>query len=191
MVVKVEQIREQGLTLDEPISTELLEHALHLEGRDTGFRAEGASSLSALLHRVSGGVLLRGDFTARLMAPCKRCAKDVHFELPVSFTLSLVPKDLVAPDEDEGEAEENEHAESLGSFDLDDADEEVFDGRQIDLDPILREQVLLALPMDVVCGDDCKGLCPVCGQNRNEKACNCVTKVVDPRLAALKDIKLN
>ena len=55
----------------------------------------------------------------------------------------------------------------------------------------MREQVLLALPMHAACGEDCKGLCGTCGQNLNEGQCGCATSQVDPRLAALKNIKLN
>ena len=49
---------------------------------------------------------------------------------------------------------------------------------------------VLALPVSVICQDDCKGLCTVCGQDLNEKECGCQRKVVDIRLAKLKDIKL-
>jgi len=55
----------------------------------------------------------------------------------------------------------------------------------------VREQVLLAIPMSAVCREDCAGLCAQCGQNLNEKKCGCETKVIDPRLAPLKNIKLN
>ena len=64
------------------------------------------------------------------------------------------------------------------------------DGKVIDLEPIIREHLLLALPMSAVCREDCSGLCTNCGQNLNEKQCGCETKFVDPRLAALKNIKL-
>jgi uncharacterized protein len=74
---------------------------------------------------------------------------------------------------------------------LEDADEEWFDGKRIDLDPILREQVLLALPMSLLCAESCRGLCPVCGENLNLKDCRCERKVADPRWMALKDIKLS
>ena len=52
------------------------------------------------------------------------------------------------------------------------------------------EQILLALPAYPVCGEGCKGLCPVCGANLNERECGCDRKVPDPRWAGLKDIKL-
>ncbi len=192
MVVTIEQIRNEGLTLDEPVSAELIDQALAHEGKDTGFRAARGSRLKASLHKVSGGVLLQGEFLAEVLAPCNRCLVDLTLKLPVSFMLNLIPKDLaMGEDGEDGEGDDDEKAARAGSFDLGDADEELFDGKTIDLDPILREQVLLALPMQVVCREDCSGLCPTCGQNLNEAKCGCEQRVVDPRLAVLKDIKLN
>jgi uncharacterized protein len=190
MVVKIEEIKEDGLVLDEPIPAALLSSALEEEGRSTGFRTARGFDLHAELHRVSGSVLLRGKFQAQVTAPCKRCLADVSVSLPVDFTLNLVPKSRLQDEQTEA-AEDDGRAERVGSFAPDDANQEVFDGRTIDLDPILREQVLLALPMNVVCREDCKGLCPTCGKDRNEGSCGCEPRAVDPRLAALKDIKLN
>jgi uncharacterized protein len=193
MVVKIEQIQEPGLKLDEPIGLELLQEVLGDAGKDTGFRATQPSTLHAFLRKVSGGVLVQGNFTAHVAAPCKRCLVDVKVDLPVSFTLNLVPESLVRGDDlgDEDEKGDRDPGETGGSFDLEDADEEVFNGKTIDLDPIVREQVLLALPMNAVCREDCKGLCAQCGQNLNEKQCGCEQKVIDPRLAPLMNIKLN
>ncbi len=193
MVVKIEQIKDVGgLTLDEPVGVELLGSALVGDGKDTGFRAVEPSRLHAFFQKVSRGVILKASFTAKLQAPCKRCLKDVEISLPVAFTLNLVPESLVRDQNPKSKGGDDEGAGMEdGSFALDNADQELFDGKKIDLDPIVREQVLLALPMDAVCSEDCKGLCPVCGQNLNEKNCSCERKVVDPRLAALKNIKLN
>lgn len=193
MVVKIEQIQETGLKLDEPIGLELLQEVLGEAGHDTGFRATQPSTLHASLRKVSGGVLVQGNFTAHVAAPCKRCLVDVKVDLPVSFTLNMVPESLVRGDDlgDEDDKDDRNQAETAGSFELKDTDEEVFDGKTIDLDPIVREQVLLALPMNAVCREDCKGLCAQCGQNLNEKQCGCEQKVTDPRLAPLMNIKLN
>lgn len=193
MVVKIEQIQETGLKLDEPIGLELLQEVLGEAGHDTGFRAAQPSTLHASLRKVSGGVLVQGNFTAHVAAPCKRCLVDVKVDLPVSFTLNMVPESLVRGDDlgDEDDKDDRNQAETGGSFELKDTDEEVFDGKTIDLDPIVREQVLLALPMNAVCREDCKGLCAQCGQNLNEKQCGCEQKVTDPRLAPLMNIKLN
>jgi uncharacterized protein len=185
MVVKIEEIVEGGLTLNEPMPAKLLASAL---ADSEGFRSDSGFKLTARLFRVSGGVLLEGAFAAPVIAPCKRCLADVRLDVPVDFTLNLVPESLVAKvaaPEDDG------RSPSAGSFELGHANDEVFNGKSIDLDPILREQVLLALPLSVVCREDCRGLCSVCGQNLNEKECGCERKVPDPRLAALKDIKLS
>ena len=194
MLVKIEQIRETGLKLDEPIGLELLQEVLGSAGPDTGFRAARPSTLHASFRKVSGGVLLEGSLNAHIAALCKRCLKDVTLDVPVSFTLNLVPEALVRGEGVGGEeetAEDKAQAERAGSFDLEDADEMIFDGKKIDLDPIVREQVLLALPMSAVCREDCKGLCAQCGQNLNEKKCGCEQKVIDPRLAPLMNIKLS
>lgn len=190
LVVKIEEIPEGGLAIDRALPKELLE-AVFAEQRE-GFVLQGASPLSAKLSRVSGGVLLRGGFTVQAQAPCKRCLVDVAVPLPVDFTLNLVPEGRSRRDKaDELEGDDDQGAEQAGSFSLDAVDLELFDGERIELDPIVREQVLLALPVSVVCGEDCKGLCTVCGQNLNEKECGCERKVPDPRLAALKNIKLS
>lgn len=197
MVVKIEEIDEDGLVLDEAVSERLLSDVLGHQGQDTGFRADRPAELTASLRKVSGGVLLKGELTPHLTAPCKRCLKDVAMDLPVRFTLHLVPEPPKAREEEgEGGGEPAEDAKSQrrdsgGSFAMQDVDREYFDGRTIDLDPIVREQVLLSLPVSVVCKDECKGLCPSCGQDLNEAECGCERKVVDPRLAVLKSIKLN
>jgi len=89
------------------------------------------------------------------------------------------------PDEEEDQAGSEEGPE-VRSEDLD-----VFpyDGEKIDLEPLLREQFVLAIPFAPLCSEECKGLCPQCGIDRNSGTCNC-EKPIDPRLAALKGLKL-
>ncbi len=67
----------------------------------------------------------------------------------------------------------------------------VYDSDVIDITVPLRESLLLAEPLQALCQEDCKGLCPVCGVNLNEETCNCETKTIDPRLAALKQFIKN
>ena len=191
MQVSVDQIRESGLQYSEPIPLEILQTALGGD-HDTGFRALGAGKLTATFQKVSGGVLLDGHFQAEVVCLCKRCLADVRLSVPVDFTLNLVPEgQLKKAAEGEAEGEDDEGGEDAGSFPLGEADREVFNGKTIELDPIVREQVLLALPMDAVCREDCKGLCGMCGKNLNEGSCGCDRRQIDPRLAALKDIKLS
>jgi len=88
-----------------------------------------------------------------------------------------------APDDDDGER-------AKGSFSDGDLELEPFDGKTVPLDPMLREQILLSLPMDLLCKDDCKGLCPVCGQDLNAAECGHDRRSVDPRWSALKNLEL-
>ncbi|HMK73853.1 MAG TPA: DUF177 domain-containing protein [Myxococcaceae bacterium] len=189
MVVQVEQIREAGLSLAESLSQPFLAQAL-ADAAEDGFRPDAPSVLHAQLRRTSSGVLLEGSAELPLVAPCKRCLAEVHLSVPVRFTLNLVPAEETDDRGAEAVAEETD-ADSSGSFELVEADQDTYRGKTIDLEPIVREQVLLALPMQVVCREDCRGLCGMCGQNLNEAACQCESKRVDPRLAVLKDIKLN
>ena len=86
-------------------------------------------------------------------------------------------------------AQDDVKAPTAGSFGAEGADEEVFTGKEIDLDPILREQVVLALPGYPLCKESCKGLCSSCGANLNERECGCERRVPDPRWAGLEKFK--
>src|SRR5947199_407510 len=66
------------------------------------------------------------------------------------------------------------------------------DVRQLEglmLEDVLREQVLLSVPLKALCREDCKGLCPTCGKNRNTEPCSCPPALGDPRWSALRDIR--
>lgn len=197
MLVKIEEIQAKGLELKAPIERKVLDEAL---ATSNDFSLVSSTPLEVSFEKVSGQVHVHGGFGVTVKAPCKRCLKDVPLEVPVSFALRMVAE---APrrDEEDDEAlldpkrrqrpEDDEKTEAAGSFELDEVDAEPFDGKTIDLDPIVREQVLLALPVSVVCRDDCKGLCGSCGQDLNEKDCgHGQKKELDPRLAKLKEIKL-
>jgi uncharacterized protein len=71
----------------------------------------------------------------------------------------------------------------------DDLDVSIYDGEKIDLTDLVREQILLDLPTQILCQEDCKGLCQKCGANLNEVNCNCEENEIDPRWSALKNLK--
>ncbi len=188
MKVKFETILEKGLSLDERVPDAILQEAL---ASVPGFSLVSASPLAAHLSRAGDTVLLKGSLNVEAKAPCKRCLVDVKVPIPLSFSMTLVPAGKVVDDEFDGEGEDDEEAPVAGTFDLEDVDVDTFDGKTIDLDPIVREQLMLALPVAVVCREDCRGLCTNCGQNLNEKVCGCDTRAPDPRWEKLKEIKLN
>jgi uncharacterized protein len=83
------------------------------------------------------------------------------------------------PGDEEGGTPDGEEAVGIAEYRDD----------KIDLTEVVREQLYLALPMKPLCREDCKGLCPVCGVNRNRETCTCQEVWVDPRMAALKKWK--
>ncbi len=199
MLVKIEEIQNVELKRSESLKPEVLKVAL--ADAEGGFELVSAGQLSASFKKVSGRVFVTGAFSAGVKAPCKRCTKDVGVPLAVDFSLRMVPEPTRPHGVEEGEPkkgrrreqkkEDDGAADVAASFELDEIDAEPFDGKTIDLDPVVREQVLLALPVSVVCREDCRGLCATCGQDLNEQDCgHGQVKEVDVRLAKLKDIKL-
>lgn len=187
MQVKIEEIQDQGLELNEVIPESVLDEAL---ASSDGFVRSKPITFKGKFRRFPGRVLLNAGFLSSVKAPCKRCLKDVELEIPVQFDLNLV-SDAKEKMGANAEGDDDGHSPRAGSFILDDVDSEPFDGKVIHLDPIIREQMLLNLPVSVLCQDACKGLCSVCGQDLNLKECGCERKVVDIRLAKLKDVKLH
>ncbi len=96
--------------------------------------------------------------------------------------MTFLPPSEMPSDDDEAGEDGAEVADG-------DIDTFPFDGETLDLEPLLREQFVLAIPYSPLCREDCKGLCPQCGIDRNTGTCAC-EKPIDPRLAALKGLKL-
>jgi uncharacterized protein len=133
--------------------------------------------VSGSARRNGQEVRLRGTITARAEVDCDRCLKSVDVPVETDFDVTYVPATDYGAEPEAAELQE------------DDLSLSVFDGESIDVDELVREQVLLALPTRALCGEDCKGLCPVCGEDRNREACACEPTEVDPRWAALKDLR--
>jgi uncharacterized protein len=201
MLVKIEEINEQGLKRTEDIQVAVLSAALEAS---EGFTVISTSPLAASFKKVSGRVFVQGHFSPVLSCPCRRCTVPVEVPLTVDFSLRMIPEPVAlrhAPASDAAQPgppkfrklkkEDDGQSEFASSFELDEIDAEPFDGKTIDLDPVVREQVLLALPVTVLCKDDCKGLCPKCGEDLNEQDCgHSKLKEVDARLVKLQGIKL-
>lgn len=134
-----------------------------------------ATGTAELLQNTEGEVRVRGKFTVVLETDCDRCLGNGRFPLESAFDLFYRPMaELTRMEEveiDEGEAE-------IGFY----------QGGGMELEDILREQVLLALPMQRVCREDCRGICPVCGRNRNEAPCDCREHPADDRWGALRKL---
>jgi uncharacterized protein len=187
MRVNIDEIKDAGLDRSWDLTREQLDAAV--AGDRAGYRARAPAHVDAHLEKVERRVRIGARALAPVQAACGRCLVPVSLDVPVEFELTLVPEDEY--EEPEPRAEKEAHkGHAGGSFEPREAEEETFSGKTVDLDPILREQILLALPGYPVCKESCKGLCPVCGANLNDRECGCDRHVPDPRWAALKNVKL-
>ena len=100
---------------------------------------------------------------------CDRCLEEVPVTLSLQFDRIVTSPDIATEDEEEDDL----------SF---------MEGYQLDVEAFVYHEILINWPLKVLCSDNCKGVCPVCGQNLNKKECGCDTFVPDPRMAAIKDI---
>lgn len=136
-----------------------------------GYRFEGELALRPQDHRV------RGSLQGQLSVACDRCLIPVMSDLTAEVELRLEP---IVPDA--GEAEAFEDAEA-GVVRIDSQHAEV------DLADSFRRAALLEVPIKNVCREDCQGLCPRCGTNRNQASCDCDTERRDPRWDGLRGLK--
>lgn len=189
LVIRTDEIERPRQEFRRALTRAFLEEAL---AEMPAWSAREPSEVVALLTKMSagGGVLLEGSASVGVRSACRRCLRDVDSTVNVTCTLNLVSRNRSVVDADD-EGEDDGEGALAGSFG-EDADEEPYDGERVDLGPIMREQLLLALPaIEPLCKDDCLGLCTTCGQDLNEKDCGHSQKVPDPRWAALQNIKLS
>jgi uncharacterized protein len=127
-------------------------------------------------HLIIKDIRLRGDLATSVELVCARCLEPVEQDVKRTFELLYRPVGV-----DAGRDE----------LSVTDAEAEIgyYQGQGILLEDVLREQVLLALPLKITCREDCKGLCPQCGVNLNQHQCSCVTTLPDPRWSALEEIR--
>ncbi len=132
-------------------------------------------SFDVRAERVGGGVRVSGSLSAELEVACVRCL--VAFPHAAEHDFEVRYRRGVA----DGGCDEAELDES-------DLDLDYYGDEGIDLQQLLGEQLLLALPMKPLCQTECKGLCSQCGVNLNDQTCDCAPEV-DPRLASLGAIR--
>lgn len=127
-------------------------------------------------HNVIKDLRLQGDLATTLELPCARCLDPVRQDVARTFDLLYRPLGTDAGNEEL-------------SVTAAEAEIGYYQGEGLLLEDAIREQVLLSVPLKVVCREECKGLCPSCGKNRNTDPCSCAPVMGDPRWAALKDLR--
>lgn len=126
---------------------------------------EGDLGFDLVLEAIEGGVYVKGSMAGRYRAECSRCLE------PIDQAFDLEAAELYRP---AGDAWEEGY---------------VVTEAKIDLAPLVRDTVLLSLPQNPLCRDDCAGLCPRCGVNRNEGPHTCDVEDGDPRWSALRELR--
>lgn len=123
-------------------------------------------TVSVMLDAVPGGIVATGTVTAPWTGPCRRCLADasgiIHMEVREVFEEDPDPEQTYP-----------------------------LHGDKLDLEPLVRDAVLLELPLAPLCRDDCAGICPTCGADRNVAPCRCEAATNDPRWAALDALGSN
>ena len=116
---------------------------------------------------------ITGDTSLTVVIPCDRCLAEVPTEMKLVFEKS-VNTDTECGDDEDGSDEAN-----------------YIDGYHLDVEKLLCNEILVGWPMKVLCSEDCKGICSVCGQNLNEGCCDCEDTSLDPRMSVIRDVFKN
>lgn len=172
MRFKINTIGDEGLSVDVPVTADWLAAAcadLDARPASTGLRFRGR------LTKSGNDYFMRGDLHGALETPCARCLEPARLPVEAPVAVTFVSSDAAHP-----------------SIEDDDPDVIFFAGNEIDVSDEIRDEILLALPVGPLCQPECRGLCPVCGGNRNVTPCDCEerARVAGSKLAALGRLKV-
>lgn len=178
MLIEIRELDAHPVDFDERIGPGVIE--LGPDIRQSGYiTAAGRAQLVREhhgKHELINDVRVVGDFSTRVEMACARCLDPIVRDLAKKFDLLYRPQGA-----DAGREELSVTAAE--------AEVSYYQGEGLLLEDVLREQILLALPLRAVCREECKGLCPHCGKNLNFEQCSCAEPLDDPRWSALKEIR--
>lgn len=178
MFIRISELELRRVEFDEEFQPGEIDFGPDLRQTST-LKVKGHAELIREHHGgkvIVPSIRLIGEFAGDFEANCARCIEPVPQHVGNAFDLLYRP---LGSDRRRDEVAISEAETEIGYY----------QGEGMELTDSVREQVLLAAPVKVVCSPDCKGLCPVCGKNLNESSCNCAPKIVDPRWDALKELK--
>ncbi len=158
-----------------------IEFDLSIKPDEIEFDNEFASAKEDLkfngkLSNKAAWALIEGEISTELDIACGRCLELVKTPIDFEFETAFINAKRLNDD-----VEMELEAEGL--------DVSILVGHKIDLVEVAQEQVMLSIPSQALCKQDCKGLCPECGANKNSKVCKCDEKAIDSRWSALSEIK--
>lgn len=165
MQIRVSEIPDEGLRLIDPAGI----------GAVYPDPAWTLDAVDLLVERQGEKVSIAGRFEATAQLACGRCLDAIVARVEPGVDLQIMPP----PSGRQGQVE-------LGRDDL---EVDFYRGGVLDIGELLRSETDLVLPMKPLCRPDCRGLCPVCGGNKNVTECRCETRGTDPRLAPLEALR--
>lgn len=168
MVLNLQELEVRPVEFD----VELPAGEIEFDGRLRQASSLHAKGVAELVNPSIGELRLRGHLKVMINGPCDRCLETATIPVDKAFDLRYYPAEQL---ETSGEDEIDEDASEVAYY----------ESNRLELNEILREVVLLAMPMQLVCSDACKGICPTCGQNRNLQDCRCAAKTTDDRWSKL------
>jgi len=178
MFIEISELERHPIEFEEAFAPGAIDFGTEFRQRNE-LNTKGAAQLVEEhhgKHKIIKDIRLTGQLAASFELLCARCLEPVEQKVDHKFELLYRPQGSDAGREE---------------VSVTDAEAEIgyYQGEGLDLQDVVREQVLLALPLKVICREDCKGLCAHCGKNLNAGACSCAEPVEDPRWAALKEIR--
>ena len=171
MIINISEVlSEPHKSLDEIITVEM--NQVKISGRC--FDIKKMDPLHLRIEYVGDKkLLITGETKLTVIIPCDRCLEDVDTDLDLSF-------------------EKNVRTDVEFSNGDDESDEANYiDGYHLDVEQLLYNEILIGWPTKVLCSEDCKGICSVCGQNLNKGSCNCEDTSLDPRMSVIRDVFKN
>ena len=174
MKIRVDDVKEIRRSLDFQEDVRALNELLS-ESKPVDYQLAKPVDVHMSHYRCGEDLVFDGRLSTTVSGTCARCLETYPF--PIECDFSFVAKPAPAAGAPPAASDEDRAL----SF---------YSGDEIDLSPLLREELLLSLPTRPLCREDCSGLCPRCGKNRNTGSCSCTDDWVDPRLAPLRELKL-
>jgi uncharacterized protein len=177
MKILIDEIPESPKEIEFAASVDELNEA-YAKAPAREFRFPPLVDVDVVCYRSGREIFFRGAFRGTIESTCSRCLNDFSFPVEHEFDIVLSPK----PAQTSASTEEL-RPEDLGLS--------YYSGNEINLDPLVREQVLLALPTRPLCAEDCRGLCGGCGIDLNTEDCCCSRDSEDPRMAIFRTLRID
>ncbi len=171
MKIKISDIGNDGLSLNLSRECSWLVNAPDVVSGKGEIRVSSDYDISLAVTKVLNEIHVKGNVSFSVVSPCARCLDRVESNLSPEINLTFLPY------------RRDDESDEIGDY-------ESYDGDEIELGGCIREIIAMSLPVKILCGEECQGLCQNCGVNLNSAACSCENEWLNPKLAVLRNVKL-